>query len=165
MRPEFPLNGLAIMLSLPNSPAKESYSVLHFMVLLTKHFPCLLVPFRKQSKQRVSCVAIKSDEPSNSATTSGSSSRIENISSGRKIKASSTWSYLSAAGNKVMHFTAYDPNTCCAKLAFCHLNWRKMCLGWHFIFTICPYCKIKAVPFSFLGISLWLNSSLNARLC
>lgn len=82
-----------------------------------------------------------------------------------KIKLEVHKSYKSAAGNKVTRFTAYDPNTCCAKLAFSHLNCHKMCLGWHFIFTICPYCKIKAVVPFFLGISLGLNSFLNACLC
>lgn len=82
-----------------------------------------------------------------------------------KEKAHSVGSHKSAAENKVMHFTAHDPNTCGAKLAFSHSNWHKMCLGWHFTFTICPSGKIKAVPFSFLGISLSLNSSLNACLC
>lgn len=76
-----------------------------------------------------------------------------------------TMNYNSASADKVICFTASDPNTGCARLAFCHLNWQETWPGRHFIFTIHPYGKIKAVPFSFLEISLLLHSSLNASLC
>lgn len=91
-------------------------------------------------------------------------SRVEDFfSSPRKPEAHK--SDKSAIGNKVTGFTAHDPNTCWAKLAFSHSNGHKTRLGRHLIFTICPYCKIKAVASASLGISLWLNSFLNAGLC
>lgn len=76
-----------------------------------------------------------------------------------------TMNYNSASADKVICFTASDPNTGYARLAFCHLNWQETWPGRHFIFTIHPYGKIKVIPFSFLEISLLLHSSLNASLC
>lgn len=49
--------------------------------------------------------------------------RIEIFFSSRnKKKKSKAQRHKSAAGNKVMHFTAYDPNTRGAKLAFSRSN-------------------------------------------
>lgn len=151
---------------------KESYSVLHLMIFLTKSCPCLSAPLLKPAKPWTSPAAFQKWlvshwlHPLQALPTCPS--RVEDFFfsfSESKIKLEVHKSYKSAAGNKVTRFTAYDPNTCCAKLAFSHLNCHKMCLGWHFIFTICPYCKIKAVVPFFLGISLGLNSFLNACLC
>lgn len=144
-------------------PSKDFYSVLHFMILLTKYHPWV---FRSQSHEVLPSRVMS---PQTCATLGLQAFfhwllRIFFFQEWKE-KAQSRVGHKSAAGNKVMHFTAYDPNTHSAKLAFSHSHWHKMCLDWHFIFTICPSGKIKSVPFSFQGITLRLNSSLNACLC
>lgn len=160
-RSESPLSGVASpQTALPTWPGEESYSVLHSVVFPTRYRPLLLLPppLCQLRPQETRCLQT-------SAACYFSTEDWDFFFQEWKEKAHSVGSHKSAAENKVMHFTAHDPNTCGAKLAFSHSNWHKMCLGWHFTFTICPSGKIKAVPFSFLGISLSLNSSLNACLC
>lgn len=150
--------------ALPTWPGEESYSVLHSVVFLTRYRPLFLLPpqLYQLCPRETMCLQTL-------ATASGLLFFYWGLRffffQEWKEKAHSVGSHKSAVESKVMHFTAYDPNTCGTKLAFSHSNWHKMCLGWHFTFTICPSGKIKAVPFSFLGISLSLNSSLNACLC
>lgn len=127
IRPESPLNGAAAPLTvLPISPGKESYSVFHFVVFLTKSCLCPLAALTKPSRLEMSGVAFEERcIPTLLPLRKVCHFSIKGrgfFSSGRKIKARGTPSYKSVAGNKVMHFTAYDPNTCCAKLAFSHLN-------------------------------------------
>lgn len=165
-RSESPLRGAAVpQTALPTWPGDESYSVLHSVVFPTRYRPLPVA----SAPTTMSASPWRNDVPANFSSCFGLAIFLLRIEifffQEWKEKAHSVGSHKSAAENKVMHFTAHDPNTCGAKLAFSHSNWHKMCLGWHFTFTICPSGKIKAVPFSFLGISLSLNSSLNACLC
>lgn len=148
IRLESPLNGAAAPLTaLPTSPGNESYSVSHFMVFVIKSLPCLLAAFTKQSRPEMRMRGVAFQErctPTVLPLLQVCHFSIKGpgfFSSGRKIKARGTPSYKSVAGNKVMHFTAYDPNTRCAKLAFSHLNWHKMCWGWHFILPLALFAR------------------------
>lgn len=173
MRPESRWNGVvALLTALPTSPAKNLILFYTWWFFWQNPVPACQLHFWSQPSHERAPLPSRSDSFHTDYTRSRLCPHAHQgwkifffSFSESKIKLEVHKSYKSAAGNKVTRFTAYDPNTCCAKLAFSHLNCHKMCLGWHFIFTICPYCKIKAVVPFFLGISLGLNSFLNACLC
>ena len=143
---------------------KDSYSVLHLVASLTKHCPCPWALSRSIPSQGWFRRLPSRSEVRRNTTPAPTSSFAHFpikgrgfFSSCRKLEAHRN--DKSAIGNKVTGFTAHDPNTCWAKLAFSHSNGHKTRLGRHLIFTICPYCKIKAVASASLGISLWLTAS------